>query len=334
MYIMKRILWKIFFWIVNIFVIGAILSANQDGTKHLVAHIIETSMWFSYSFALYAFLYRKINIRLFFWKLMLWINTIYYFLYIFYELTPTAPVIKNFSVFQDNGKPDRWIDVFLTLLFILPVLYAIFKLSKGFSLAVKDFGYRKLFNMLTQRKNFYKSVIRFGKAVKKFFVNLSKVKKILLGVVLIIILLLGSIYGYSRYLLSQAEDQILSLEKVLDEFMIYETNKEYKNAYNLFSDQFTDYNDLNTFITSSEYEQPEMQGYIGRSLFLDNFWINFYIGQPIFLKYQGHFLYENGDEGQVDATFILEGNKLELYGINITAPPSRFNKFIPPQEKK
>lgn len=336
---MKRNLWKIYSLAVYIVVIMFTLSTCLDTALYGIAYLVDFFVLLSYSFALYAFLYRKITIRLLYWKVLIWINVFYYSLYFIYEIAPKAPIIKYLSILSETGEPDSWNSVSLEVLFVLPMFYVLFMLSKGETFAIQKIAFHDSFNKfilsnLLKVKNFFLNTMRFIYKMKRFFQKLSKMKKILLGIVFVILLILGSIFGYSYYLSSQAQKQMPYLEQVLNEFLIYESNKEYKKAYTLFSADYKQDEDVDTFINKSEYIRPETAGYLSRSLFLDDFRISFYLGQPILLRYHGHMLYGNGEEALVDATFVLKNNKWELYYVGIKAPQSRFDKFIPPQEKR
>jgi hypothetical protein len=44
-------------------------------------------------------------------------------------------------------------------------------------------------------------------------------------------------------------------------------------------------------------------------------------------------MYEDGSNGYVSALFIAHGDMWELVGIIVNAPPKRWEKYAPPQEK-
>lgn len=170
---------------------------------------------------------------------------------------------------------------------------------------------------------------KFLKSIKR----LSKAKKILLSLLLSIILLVGFGIGYSQYLLSKTSKQIPDLERTIDKYITYQANGEYKKAYNLFTEEYKNYEDLDAFIKKSDYIKPGVIDYMPNSLLKEDFFINFLIGQPISLRYEGYFSYTDRKYGKITAIFILKNKKWELLSVNITAPKSRLDKYSPPEEK-
>lgn len=146
-------------------------------------------------------------------------------------------------------------------------------------------------------------------------------------------LLIGIGIGYSQYLWHKSSAEIHDLERIVDKYLIYQSNKEYTKAYDLHTEEYRAYDDLETYVQRSNYLRPATAGYMRNSLLLKDFFINFFVGQPITLVYIGYMLYEDRDQGYVTATFILKNNRWVLDGVNVSAPETRFDKYNPPQEK-
>lgn len=166
--------------------------------------------------------------------------------------------------------------------------------------------------------------------VKKRF--LTK-KKIVIGILISILLLVtGGIWFYFHKL-SEASEVLPYIERDLNTYLSYISEEQYDKAYSMFTDEIRKEQSFEDFKKVGLHAKPEYSDYQMFSIDETNFILRYHIGEPQYFIYQGELSYTDGARGKIEATFILKADKWELYGIEVQAPLSRYEKFNPPQEK-
>src|SRR5438445_8493695 len=107
---MKKLAWKIYYWLVLFVSIFAIITLVTDGGKHSFAYGVDTFLALSWTIALYSYLYKKFPKYLSYWYLLFWVNVIYSLCYVTYNFMPHTAIGKILSVLSDTSSVDSFAD--------------------------------------------------------------------------------------------------------------------------------------------------------------------------------------------------------------------------------
>ena len=103
---------------------------------------------------------------------------------------------------------------------------------------------------------------------------------------------------------------------MVTKFIDYVTQKDYQNAYNLYSPVAKKQLTIEQFNKAVETFGPM---YVGIQR-VSQTGYNYHVGENTTFIYRGETFYSDGSKGSVEATFVKDGGNWGLYYIKINAP--------------
>lgn len=85
---------------------------------------------------LYSYVYKKTIFKKTFWLYLFWLNVVWDIAYVLYTLAPNDEIVRNLG-FLANYHPENMFMVMVFVVLDVPLLYAIYQLSKHTSKSKK-----------------------------------------------------------------------------------------------------------------------------------------------------------------------------------------------------
>jgi hypothetical protein len=124
--------WKIYFGITIVEILLDILSFFVAPQLHIFTNIVVSLLFIVAVIGLYGYIFRKDILNPVFWQYFLGIYILIDVLYFIYAAAPHAPLISSLS-FMAVSKTDNlsFISAFIGVAIDIPLLYALYRLTKG-----------------------------------------------------------------------------------------------------------------------------------------------------------------------------------------------------------
>lgn len=122
--------WKIYFWLLCVLAVLSSIGVFFLPRAEMPIAFVQFVIFIGELVGLYAFLYHKTIVSRQMWFYFLWFNIVLDGLFFFYALFPQEPLIQWYSLVVGN-ELDTLGWVIISLLADMPLLYALYKLSRG-----------------------------------------------------------------------------------------------------------------------------------------------------------------------------------------------------------